>query len=216
MLDPMAQDEEVEQEMLVVEEEQFFPPRMDPEPEMGAEAAVYDTSPPPPHQSPPILAESAQPGAFDVARLFAVIEANLRENTRQMMQGMEGMESRIKNNMEGMEANTRRMESNMEANTQTIREEMQCMGAGLQGGLEELNKGNEELLRATCWPTEERRRVEVTEKVTETVTETLKGEESTRETRRQVTEYTETREVVERLHGVEGEKDAHTHIHTHR
>ena len=48
LLDPMAQDEEVEQEMLVVEEEQFFPPQMDPEPEMGAaaaEAAVYNTSP---------------------------------------------------------------------------------------------------------------------------------------------------------------------------
>ena len=36
LLDPMAQDEEVEQEMLVVEEEQFIPPQMDPEPEMGA------------------------------------------------------------------------------------------------------------------------------------------------------------------------------------
>ena len=35
----MAQDEEVEQEMLVVEEEQIFPPQMDPEPEMGAAAA---------------------------------------------------------------------------------------------------------------------------------------------------------------------------------
>ena len=35
----MAQDEEVEQEMLVVEEEQFFPPQMDPKPEMGAAAA---------------------------------------------------------------------------------------------------------------------------------------------------------------------------------
>ena len=44
----MAQDEEVEQELVVVEEEQFFPPQMDPEAEMGAaaaEAAVYDTSP---------------------------------------------------------------------------------------------------------------------------------------------------------------------------
>ena len=30
----------------------------------------------------------------------------------------------------------------------------------------------------------------------------------------EVTELTETREVVERLHGVEGEKDAHTHTHT--
>ena len=52
VLDPMAQNEEVEQEMLVVEEqEQFFPPQMDSEPEMGA-AAAYDTSPPPLHQTP--------------------------------------------------------------------------------------------------------------------------------------------------------------------
>ena len=51
LLDPMAQEEEVEQEMLVVEGEQFIPPQMDPEPEMGAAAAgaaVHDTSPPPP------------------------------------------------------------------------------------------------------------------------------------------------------------------------
>ena len=38
----MAQDEETEQEMLVVEEQEQSPPQMDPEPEMGA-AAVYDT-----------------------------------------------------------------------------------------------------------------------------------------------------------------------------
>ena len=40
LLDPIAQDEEAEQEMLVVEELEL--PQMDPEPEMGA-AAVYDT-----------------------------------------------------------------------------------------------------------------------------------------------------------------------------
>ena len=45
----------------------------------------------------------------------------------------------------------------------------------------------------------------MTEEVT--VTETC-----TREIRHvEVTEYTETREIGERLHGVEGEKDAHTH-----
>ena len=47
-----------------------------------------------------------------------------------------------------------------------------------------------------------------------TVTETC-----TRETRRQVTEYTETREITEigeRLHGVEEEEDAHTHIQVAR
>ena len=47
------------------------------------------------------------------------------------------------------------------------------------------------------------RRVEVTE----TVTETLNG---VLETRREVTELVETREVVERLHG-DVVKDAHTH-----
>ena len=35
MLDPMAQDEIPEQEMLVVEEQEQFPPQMDPEPEIG-------------------------------------------------------------------------------------------------------------------------------------------------------------------------------------
>ena len=54
----------------------------------------------------------------------------------------------------------------------------------------------------------------MTEKVTETVTrEKLNGvtETCTRETRHQVTELTETREVVERLHGVKGDENAHTH-----
>ena len=67
--------------------------------------------------------------------------------------------------------------------------------------VEGFKKGQEELRRATCWG----KLVEVTEEVT--VTETC-----TRETRRQVTEYTETREVVQRLHGVEEEEeDVHTH-----
>ena len=87
LLDPMAQDEEVEQEMLVVEEEQFFPPQMDPEPEMGAaaaEAAVHDTSPPLLHQNPPpIPAETANPGAFDMAQLIAML-AEMRGETREM------------------------------------------------------------------------------------------------------------------------------------
>ena len=117
--------------------------------------------------------------------------------------------------MEGMNAKMEGMNAKMDGMAQTMREEMQCMGAGLQNGLEEFKKGQGELLRATCWASRERRLVEVTEKVTETVTQTLKGEEttSTRETRRQVTELTETREVGERLHGVEQERDAHTHTH---
>ena len=64
-----------------------------------------------------------------------------------------------------------------------------------------------------CWA----RREEVMETVT--VREKLIGvtETCTSETGRQVTELTETREVVERLHGIDGVKeDAHTRTHTHR
>ena len=194
--EPMVQDTP-EQDIVV--EELELPPQMDPEPEMGA-AAAYDTSPPPLHQNPsPIPAETAHQIAPDMAQLFAmlaVMNNKLDGNTRKM----EGMENSMGKKMEGM--------------AQTMREEMQCMGAGLQGGLEQFKKGQRELLRATCWASRERKLLEVTEKVTETVTQMLKGEETTctRETRRQVTEYTETREIGERLHGVEVGA-AHTHTH---
>ena len=68
--------------------------------------------------------------------------------------------------------------------------------------------GEDRVIRETC---------RVTEKVTETVTvrEKLNGvtETCTSETRHEVTEYTETREVVERLHG-DVVKDTHAHTHT--
>ena len=70
--------------------------------------------------------------------------------------------------------------------------------------------GEDRVIRETCWA----RRVKVTETVTQGgklmgVTETC-----TRETRHQVTELVETREMTrieERLHGVVGR--AHTHTH---
>ena len=69
-VESMAQDGNPEQEMLVVQDEL---PQPNPEPEMGAAAAVvYDTSPPPLRQNPPILAESAQPSAPDMAQLCAI------------------------------------------------------------------------------------------------------------------------------------------------
>ena len=65
------------------------------------------------------------------------------------------------------------------------------------------------MIRETCWA----RRVKVTETVTQR--EKLNGvtETCTSETRREVTELTETREIEERLHGGDGVKDAHTHTH---
>ena len=66
-LESMVQDRIPMQDIPINVQE---PPQTDPEPEMGAAtAAVYDTSPPPLHQNPPILAESAQLSAPDIAQL---------------------------------------------------------------------------------------------------------------------------------------------------
>ena len=73
LIESMAQDENPEQEMLIIQEQ--FPPQPNPEPKMGAaaEAAADDTSPLLLRQNPPILAESAQPSAPDMAQLFAML-----------------------------------------------------------------------------------------------------------------------------------------------
>ena len=70
--------------------------------------------------------------------------------------------------------------------------------------------GEDRVIRETCWA----RSVKVTETVTVTQGGKLIGvtETCTSETRREVTELTETREIEERLHGKDGvEEDAHTH-----
>ena len=180
-------------------QEQFLP-QMDPEPEMGAAAAaVCDTLPLHLRQNPsPTPSETATDNGGSVlfsplalAQMMEMITQAMRGETQQMNETME-------KKMDGM--------------TQTMREEMQCMGAGLQEGQEQLKGeigknmtaveqfkiGQGELLRATCWG----RLVEVTEEVTGTCTREIRHVE--------VTEYTETRKIGERLHGVE-EGDAHTH-----
>ena len=182
LLESMAQDESPKQEML--NEQEQFPPQTNPEPEMGAAAAaVYDTSPPPLRQNLPIPAETAHPSAPDMAQLFAMLA--------EMNRG-------INNKMDDMN-------QNLIGNTQMLREEMQCMGAGLQDGLNEVEEGQNQLkgemekntraveqlkeeqgevLRETCWA-----RV-VTEKVTERVTQREKligvTETCTREIRHEV------------------------------
>ena len=110
----------------------------------------------------------------------------------------------------------------MKEQMKEMREEMRQVGQCLQAGrmapprstTSELRgsapAGADRVSRETC---------RVTEKVTETVTrEKLYGVTETCETRHVETtqriKCTETREVVERLHGVE--EDAHTHTHTQR
>ena len=78
---PMVQDIHIPEQDIVMAELEL-PPQMDPEPEMGAaaaEAAVYDTSPSLLRNPPPILAESAQPGTFDMGRLLAVLAGRKNE-----------------------------------------------------------------------------------------------------------------------------------------
>ena len=239
LLGPMVQDIS---EQDIVGEEQFTPPQMDPEPEMGAaaaEAAVYDTSPPLPHQNPsPIPAETAHLSAPNIAQLIAMLaglnarmegmESNMNGNAQQMENKMDGMNEKMEANTNGMNE----MKEEIKNNTNGMREEMKemrgemrqvgrCLQEGKmatpRAGSSELKgsapAGEDRAIRETCWA----RRVKVTETVTQG--EKLIGvtETCTSETGREVTELTETREVEERLHGVEekdGVKDAHTHTHT--
>ena len=79
--EPMVQDKIPVQDIPVQEQSL---PQMNPKPEMGAAAAaVCDTSPPPLHQNPPILAEAAQLSAPDIAQLIAML-AGMRGEMREM------------------------------------------------------------------------------------------------------------------------------------
>ena len=125
----------------------------------------------------------------------------------------------IKTNTEGMEKRMEGMENKMEVNIDGVREEMremrgemwqvgQCLQAGKmatpRAGSSELKgsapAGEDRVIRETCWT-----RYEVTRR------EKLNGATETCTAGREVTELTVTREMEERLHGVEGEEDAHTH-----
>ena len=67
-----------------------LPPQMDPKPEMGAAAAgavVCDTSPSLLRNPPPIPAETARPGALDMAQLFAML-ANTQKALEDKMDGI--------------------------------------------------------------------------------------------------------------------------------
>ena len=57
LVESMAQDENPEQEMVVIQEQ--FPPQLNPDPEMGAAVAAADESSPPPlRRNPPHVGDS--------------------------------------------------------------------------------------------------------------------------------------------------------------
>ena len=122
LVESMAQDGIPEQEMMVVMQDE--PPQLNPEPEMdAAAAAASDTSPPLLRNPPPIPTETAHPGSLDMAQLFAMLTK---------------MTNGINNKMD-------EISKNIDAHTKTLREEMQCMGAGLQDGLDEVEEGLNQL-----------------------------------------------------------------------
>ena len=124
VLGPMAQDIP-EQDIVMGELE--LPPQMDPKPEMGAaaEAAVYDTSPSPPHKNPPpIPAETVRLSAPDMAQLFAIIN-DIKNEISEKANRME----------EKMEGNTKKMEANIkEEMKEQMKETRDEMPAGGQKG----------------------------------------------------------------------------------
>ena len=73
-----------------------------------------------------------------------------------------------------------------------------------------MEAGEDRVIRETCWA----RSVKVMETVTQGGKLIWVTETCTSETRREVTELTETREIEGRLHGTDGVKeDEHTHTH---
>ena len=209
----MVQDTPV-QDIPIPEQDESLP-QTNSEPEMGAaaaEAAVYDTSPSPPHQNPPpIPAETAQQSEFDM-----ILQA-IRNNTNEMKE-------EIKNNTNRMEANLKEETKGMREEMKEMRGEMRQVGRCLQADIMAPPRAATNELRGSAPAGEDRVSREtcrVTEKVTETVTreklngvtETCTRHIETREIMSEVTELTETREVVGRLHGVKGDENAHTHTY---
>ena len=158
MLESMAQDGNPEQEMFIVQEQ--FLPQPNPEPEMGAAtAAVCDTSPPPLHQNLPILAESAQPSAPDIAQLCAML-AGLNEKMEAnacKMDGIKANTSRMENKMEAnLKENAKQIKEEMKDEMEKMRGEMQNMGQSLQAGImafasDEMWTARKKNGDATCW-----------------------------------------------------------------
>ena len=196
VLGPMVQDIPKQDESL---------PQMDPEPEM---AAVYDTSPPLPHQNPPpIPAEAAQLSAPDMAQIYAMLAAmsvNMDANTQALINDARARRGETQNMGQCLQAGMKAITCSEKRTASGKMAAPRASTSELKGSAP---AGEDRVIRETC---------RVTEIVTGTEEKKLNGVTETCTAGRQVTELTETREVEERLHGVKGDEDTHTRTHTHR
>ena len=195
LLEFMDQDGNPEQEMLVVQDEL---PQPNPEPEMGAAAAaVYDTSPPPLRQNNPILAESAQSSAPDMAQLFAWL-AGVNATMQQMNNKIDGSTNGMKDEMEKMRGEMQQMGRCLQAGIMAPpRAETNELGGSATAVRPAVGAGEEKIIGETCWASS----VRVTEEVTVTVTvrEKLNGVTETCEMRHvETTERIKCRDTGDR------------------
>ena len=145
----------------------------------------------------------------------------MEANTKEIKNNTNGIKEEMKDEIKKMRGEMQQMGHWLQAGMMAIialaRDETRNMGRCLQAGkmatpragTSELEgsatavrpaeaAGEDRAIRETCWARREEATVTVTQGKLIGVTETCKSE-----TGRQVTELTETREVVERLHGVE-------------
>ena len=190
VLGPMAQDTPVQDIPIPMQDESL--PQMDPKREMGAAAADFAT--------PPLLRQIPSPAPSKTA----TDNGGSVSLPPICMQIVEAVTQMIKEEMGKMWGETQGVGQCLQADKMVT---PRAATNVLKGSAP---AGEDRVIRET-----RRTRHEVTEeKILNGVTETCT-------VRREVTELTETREitreVVERLHGVEEKdvvKDAHTHTHT--
>ena len=121
------------------------------------------------------------------------MKSGMDENAQQMR---EEITNKMDTNTNKMEANTNGIKEEMKDEMEKMRGEMRQMGQCLQAGIMATPRAATNELKGRA-PAGENR----------VIRETCTGE-----TRREVTELTETREIEKRLHGMDGvKKDEHTH-----
>jgi len=234
VLGPMAQDNP---EQDIVEEEQFFPPQMDPKPEMdaaAAEAAKYDTSPPHLHQIPspaPSKTVSDNGGSVPLSPLLTQIVEAFAQVTKEEMRKVWGKTRHVGQCLQaGIMATPRAATNELEGSAPAGEDRVSWETCRARIATVTVTKW-EKLIRVTETCTRERKeqlrwkaRLRYAEIVKEQGVKQREGRERLVERarltygmiRERRQKEVETHSHEERLHGTDGVVgDAHTHTRAH-